>query len=306
MQRFGMFAIIGGAYRQLWADRRDLFLLGYLPVLISALALSLPMALFHDTANAMLGAVYATGRLPPDLPPGRVESMFLAGLAAIAVVVALGIVFAVAWFRRILLPDERSTVAAALRWRRRQWRFLWRCVQLTAITLGVGVIMAIPLTTIVMPAVVPAAIEGGRVAVVMFLLSLIMNLVLAAILIRFTMVLPAAAVDAPCGLGPSWRMTRGHTFALVVIVVAVSVPLWVVQGTFEYGLSAAFAGEYGLSAAFAGATAMVTLPLVFAVVLVQMILGYVGWALGISALALVWKRLAAAPAVPAGNSPAAA
>ncbi|MGE0256831.1 MAG: hypothetical protein AB7N54_19710 [Alphaproteobacteria bacterium] len=277
MQPLQVFATIAAAYRDVWNSRRDLFLLAYLPALAAAFAQLAILGPFIPTLRRVMQA-----RPTPDMAPeamaalqGDLSTAMMVMLAFGLVWISFGVLFAVAWYRRTLLPDERPTVASALAWRGRHWRFLARVVQLGLIALvvvWVGGVLAASIGGAVL-----SAAGGGSAG----LFALLLWMVTALVVMRLAMVFPATAIDVPCNLQRSWRMTRGRAGALFIIVLAAVLPMLALQLTFELNLAIALGPE----------TLYATLPLFFLVALGEQAIAFIGWALLASALSIVWRAL---------------
>ena len=278
MQPLEIFATIGAAYRDVWASRRDLFLLAYVPTLAAAFAQLAILGPYIPTLRRVMQA-----RPTADTDPAAMAALQADLATAMTVMlvyglvwIVCGVIFAVAWYRRTLLQGEQPTVAASLAWRGRHWRFLGRVVQLGLIGMLVIWVGGVLVATIG-GAVLTAAGGGGGAA----LFALVLWMATALVVMRLAMVFPATAIDVPCNLPRSWRMTRGRAGALFIIVLAAVLPMLVLQLTFELNLAIALGPD----------TLYETLPLFFAVSLGQQAIAFIGWALLASALSIVWRTL---------------
>ncbi|MEE8544434.1 MAG: hypothetical protein V3T29_01340, partial [Alphaproteobacteria bacterium] len=147
MHRVPVFKTVLGAYAFVWQARKDF------------VSLALPLVV----AVAIVSVLY--GWLWPPVFPFTLEEFEAAmanrrGGSTPAMIVlavfnwAVYVVFAVAWHRRYLVPAEATTVGAALRWRRRQTRFLLLLILvflIAGLIYGVGIIVALVLATFLVP-----------------------------------------------------------------------------------------------------------------------------------------------------------
>ncbi len=258
------------AFRFVWAERRDFVSLASLPVLVLAL-------LAVVQAIVLPGE---TGDVTPDgaesmevaLAPGQIMTLILnTGVSAF-----LYVAFAVAWHRKILLPAEVSTAATALRWGRRQSRYL-------LLWLMVSVIASAPVAVLVLFATALAGEEG-----LVLLPPVLVGAALATLFIygRIVPLLPAAAIDRPLGVAASWSLTTGNGWRMMGIAFLPLFPVILVQllVAMVFGsLAQAFGVEQSLSTTFVAA-------------LLQYAITYAGVAITISALSFAYIHLTSARA----------
>ena len=117
-------------------------------------------------------------------------------------------VFAVAWHRRYLRPDENPTVREALRWRRRTGRYLAR-----VLTLLFGAAIVSGFLTQLLNMLGPGL--GPLVALV----QLAVMIAVPYWAIRFSLLLPAAAVDAGLKAREGLELSRGIGWQLLLIFI---------------------------------------------------------------------------------------
>ena len=117
-------------------------------------------------------------------------------------------VFAVAWHRRYLRPDENPTVREALRWRGRTARYLGRVL---ALLFGAAIVSGF--VTQLLAMLGPAL--GPLVAVV----QLAVMVAVPYWAVRFSLLLPAVAVDATLKARESWNLSRGIGWQLLLIFI---------------------------------------------------------------------------------------
>ena len=191
-------AVIGAAYRSVFGD--------------SAALLQRTWVWFAIILGASLVSGYIANRL------GEPRVQLVAILASLAGAIALG----VSWSRSVLLGEPTSTFAA-VRFGRREWRYL-----------GIGLVTAIAafgplvlLSTIFLrsPGGVPSggfAAAAVSVGAVLWMLYVVPRLSLAFALV---------AVDAPPGvIGRSWALTRGAWLRILGAIIPAALPFAVIGG----------------------------------------------------------------------------
>ncbi len=156
---------------------------------------------------------------------GQVNPQVAGGAAFLAVILCLVIILfvsswvAVAWHRYVLLEEYPTGFLPALSGRP-VWPYLGRAVLLTLVI----VLLAIPLGMVVGLVAFGMAGEEPSLALVL-LVGVIMGAILTWVWMRLGLVLPAAAVDRPFGMGESWSRTAplsGAIFVAVLIVMALN------------------------------------------------------------------------------------
>ena len=132
-----------------------------------------------------------------------------------ALVTALGIglfdltvlsVFAVAWHRRYLRPDENPTVREALRWRGRTGRYLGRVL---ALVFGAAVVSGF-LSQLL-------ALLGAALGPLVAILQLALMIAVPYWAVRFSLLLPAVAVDDVLRPRQGLELSRGIGWQLLLI-----------------------------------------------------------------------------------------
>ena len=147
----------------------------------------------------------------------------LSGLLFAAISVAVFIMFAVAWHRRYLVPDELTTVRAALRWGWRQTRFL-------LLTIAVGLIAALAYAvSLTVVSLIGGLLLGdqGQTAIgglAFAALVIAAGLLALSIYGRLSMWFPSTAVDHRMSLRACWAFSRGNGWRLALIIVLVTIP----------------------------------------------------------------------------------
>ena len=133
---------------------------------------------------------------------------------------AVWVMFAVAWHRRYLVPNEVTTIRGALRWGRRQTRFL-------LLAIGVGVLSAI----VFLASSSGAFLFGTLFTNVWYALLLaifIAFLPLLLIYARLSLLFPSTSVDHRMSFNECWTNTRGNGWRLALIILPIAALDWVI------------------------------------------------------------------------------
>lgn len=223
------------AFNLLWSNRD-----GFLRTVLIPVAASFALALlaFSVAESNILPLILAADLIPTTL-------------------------FAVSWHRLILLGPQQAMSAPILRWGNRETTYLWRSIVLL---IGILLAMAIPFSFAL--AIAQRSAAGHLVMALVSLAALF-------IMLRFSLVLPAGAVDARYGFAQSWADTAARGFQLMGTVLLVALPSFVALRLVN-GLIA----STGLAAAA---------PLT--VLLLNSVGGYLFLAAMLTVLALVFRRL---------------
>jgi len=139
------------------------------------------------------------------------------------------ILFAVAWFRLVLLGEARAQPRLFSGWKLRHWRSLRYVFAMFGIAMVAGMVATTLLTLVValFYGAEALAAEGG-VGEGFFLLAMLASLIIMIAMLRFSFVFPAAAVDETYGLAMSWRHTKGQALRLFVASLLIAMPFVVV------------------------------------------------------------------------------
>ncbi len=200
------------------------------------------------------------------------------GLVNPAASIAAWVLFAVAWHRSYLVPNEVTTVRAALRWRRRHTRFF-------LLAIGVGVLVAI---VPIVPNIIGASLYGSlfdEAWQMLFLAIFTAYLPMLLIYARLSLLFPSTAVDHRMSFSECWRFTRGNSWRLALIIFLIAAPIWVVTILIRVTIPAIFdllELSESLTAHFAG-------------VFLDEALWFIGIAVAVSALSISYRELMEAP-----------
>lgn len=256
-----VFQTIGLAYRFVWAEGRDFINLALVPMVILA------------TLDTIVGA---------SLPPPSDASSSGGGVAIVGVIfiilvnVVAGVMFAVAWHRKFLVPRESPTFYSAYRWRARHARFLY-----VSITIGL---------LIVFTAIVPTLLGAlfGPVVVLFLAAAVVLGGLVGA---RLSLLLPAIAVDDLMNFNQAWELGQGNSGRILTVFALSAIPVGVVASLIGFLLSSLFGGAPGG-------------PGLFVMAFTNEFFGFVSAALGVTVLSEAYRilrgasRSSGAPPVP--------
>ncbi len=156
-----------------------------------------PMAVIVAT-NAVILAVVGPGMEAMEFNLARFVEITLISLPSSAMYV----LFAVRWHRFYLLEERHGVFTEVFAVR--NWRFL-------------GYVLLLSLAPDVPKWIFGPS--GWPVVIVLYFVFL-----------RFSLVLPSAAVDRPLGLGEAWRKMRGYIVPYVAISILIAIPAGIVSG----------------------------------------------------------------------------
>ena len=194
-----------------WAARDHFLRLAIIPLAVMLMILvPLQRVMFEVMSGARAESI------PEDGGP-----MPMVALLAVCYAAALN-VFAVNWLRQLTLGMSGAP-GVGLSLSGRHFRF-FLLIMATSIGSGIlAVILMLVLSNFGMPGVLAALMAS--------------LLIWAALIVRISPTWIGIALDAPMKLSTAWRRTAGQGFKLLVALIAVEVPLMVVQqvigGVFE-------------------------------------------------------------------------
>ncbi len=140
---------------------------------------------------------------------------------------AMYIVFVVRWHRFFLLDDRESVFSEILA--ARNWRFLSYFLLLNlAPFLPMLIVVNIGFVASIFGADLPPEGMVTGLWVALFIFAWLPAFVLYFVFFRFSLVLPAVAVDRPIGLGESWHRLRGNTRRYKNALTLVAIPTIIV------------------------------------------------------------------------------
>lgn len=198
----------------LWINRPDLFRMIAAPVLA--------LSVVNTAATALIPR--------PETPTTEFQAAATISTALlIGVSFIFYVMFAVAWHRRCLKPEEQTTIWTALRWDKRKSQFTIRSLMIGVILMGVaitvGVFVAILGGSIGIVSTVGTGAEGKTIPAVLGAIGTLVIVVLVLLMnSRLALWLPAAAVDDNLTLSETWVLARGNTWRIFAVVLLASAP----------------------------------------------------------------------------------
>lgn len=141
----------------------------------------------------------------------------------------------VTWHRFILLNEHPTGWVPPFK-----WDLIWAYFVQVLKLLGLGILIGIPVSILFG---LIAAAGGGFAAFV--ITGIFVGLLFTVLIMRWSLILPAAAIAKPLSLRQSFEATKGTAIALIVAVVLVA--------TLQFGLQffAEFLTEFSLLIGFA-------------------------------------------------------
>jgi hypothetical protein len=157
--------------------------------------------------------------------------------------------FAVAWHRRCLRPEEQTTILTALKWDHRKTLFLFRFIVISIVA-AIGVLPVLIVISIILFAVAAAfsagSGDGASVPAHVAALSnafpvIALLIVFAGVMLiqtRLSLLLPATALDQKMTLMEAWAMGRDNTWRLFAIILLSIAPAMVIVTLVQSGVGA--------------------------------------------------------------------
>lgn len=216
--RLPVIATLAAALRFVWEGRQGFWYTAFLPVLVL-------------TALNVLGASMAVP-VDPANPDAGVQAPLFVAVGANLALLALYVMFAVAWHRRWLLPNESVTYGTALKWDARKTRFLVRLFLIAGCAICVMVPIFLVFTLIGL-----GAGPAGTIPPATAISALIVAIAGYMVMGRLMPLLPAAAVDDPLTFRDCWTLTSGVTWRLMVIILLPGIVFGAINLTAELLLS---------------------------------------------------------------------
>ncbi len=196
------------SFRFVFSNLGRFFALGWLPLVID-IAFSMTSGFLTETGSG----------------ESRSLTDWVTYIVLLAAPIAMYVLFAVRWHRFFLL-EERESVFSEI-FAARDWRFIfatrdWRFLGYTTLLFYLPFVLVLIVFVVGFETFFFWALPGiGRLASTETLLLILMGLyALAAatllnILLRFSLVLPATAIDRPLTLGKAWDKMRGNSWRFI-------------------------------------------------------------------------------------------
>ena len=203
------------------------------PAAVRKLPIGATVSEAYGWVFGQLGLVFRAAVFPFTLSLALIVLSFsvpatsiLSGLFLILGLVPYAI-FGVAWHRLTLLGPAVATPPLIPGWARRHWRFLGYLAAVALVSNGVAITvmtLAFGVTGAAANPILNAVVVPGIFVFAIY------------IMMRFSFVFPAIAVDESYGLRHAWAHTKGQGFRLLGAVLLTMVPivllLWVVSTIF--------------------------------------------------------------------------
>jgi len=223
MTKLAVASILTDAVRTVWNERGDFARIAVIPAV--ALAFNV-IALQVYQLSAILDGGMTLPEKPSIADAHALATQLLdenGGFFVIALIfmfLAFVIIcfFACAWHYRILRPKQARTVREALRWDPAKGRFIMMAILLGAIQIAVQ--FGTSLVSGFIGVTILGAAPGLAYAVVPILLVVPYGVAIY-VMLRFAMVLPAAAVGDNLTLQQSWSLTKGNGLALMGLAMLI-------------------------------------------------------------------------------------
>jgi len=202
----------------LWANRPDLVRMIAAPVLALSILHMALATVFKDYAAAKAD--------------GITMLQFFALVVAIALPTVFYVMFAVAWHRRCLRPEEQTTILIALKWDHRKTLFLLRFILISIISLIAALPVLIVSGIVGMTGAGGLAVSGAggptTADLIVQVIKLLLLFVVMLVQVRLSLLLPATALDQKLTLMEAWVIGRGNSWRLLAVLLLSVAPAMVI------------------------------------------------------------------------------
>jgi hypothetical protein len=232
-RKIAFWATVSDSYAFVFGDWGRLFRASIAWVAIGCIIFVLVLALFGPEA---LQRARESGMAHRSY--GQTVSQLLFLLLAVVAYIA----FSVAWHRAVLLGDAHAAPLRALRFRAREFRFLLYLIVITLLSVGVFAgtfVVGLAFTALAVSGQAALSVFHGvphgtiAIAIAAVLVGMI---VLLPFLARFSLGLPAIAVEEPHGVfGRSWHRGWHNGWRLIWGPLICSLPLSIASGVLQVG-----------------------------------------------------------------------
>ena len=216
--RLAVFATVGEAFARTWELR--------IPVLVLAYLIALPWAVgsalglfdsFKELAAVAAGGDHS--QVWQHYPYGAMAIMLIGGLA-------LSVVFAIFWFRYLLLGRPEALKFGLGQFNGMFWRMAGYSAVITLAALFI-MFFAITLVALVGSAltILLGAAGGPQFVAIWAVLMLLAYPLPLAFLARFSLAFVGVALGRTASLGQSWSETRGTTWRLTGAIALAALPV---------------------------------------------------------------------------------
>ena len=203
-------AMVKDAFFYVASERKNFIAMAALPIVGLSIIGTL-LAFFYPDPFIIADPENQTASVNSEILVAYLPAYLLNGI--------LYVMFAVAWHRKWLVGETDITIYSALKWDGRKTKFLGRSIQIIGLSFGVLFILS----------QLMLLISGNG----NFLLSPIgFMLALATLTLtfgRFSLLLPAAAVDDEMNFKSCWHITDGNSWRLGILAILPPIPLAFIQ-----------------------------------------------------------------------------
>ena len=270
--KLAIIPIIVGAFKFCWLHRHQFYYLALPVVTILAIFSTLLTTLSPDNSLQALEFKFL-GEHTFNLNETIIYSYnsypgyFFADLSLFFLIVFFFPLYSVAWHRFYLVPEENLNVLACYYWKKRHSLFLWSNLKIFLLMVPIGGISIL----ITIASVIFAPLVG--VAMIFFV---------AMCYARFSMWLPATALDKQMNFHEAFVLTYGNGARLALILILTGILAGILDG-----IATSLIAHASNSLSAVGSLTQ-TLLKNFALYLIM----YAGMAIGITALSISYQQLA--------------
>jgi hypothetical protein len=205
-------------FQFLWANRPDLVRMIAAPVLA--------LSILHMALATVFKDYVAT------TASGITMLQFFALVVAIALPTVFYVMFAVAWHRRCLRPEEQTTILIALKWDHRKTLFLFRFILISVISLVAALPVLVISGIVGMTGAGGLAVSGAggptTAVLIVQVIKLLLLFVVMLVQVRLSLLLPATALDQKLTLMEAWVIGRGNSWRLLAVLLLSVAPAMVI------------------------------------------------------------------------------
>ena len=269
--KLAIFSIIVEAFKFCWLNRIQFYLLALPAITILAISSTLITNFVSDTSQQafefkLLGEPVVNSKETFRYSFGGSSRRPIAELLLFFSLVAFFTIYSVAWHRFFLVPKEKLNILECYLWRRRHSLFLWSNIKIFLLIIPIGcfALVVTLFSALLAPLFVIAAI---------FFVSVLYA--------RFSMWLPAAALDRSMTLRAAFVLTKGNGGQLAAILILTGI----IGGILD-SIATSLIGYASVSLSTIGVLTQDLLTN-FALYLIM----YAGMAIGITALSMGYQLL---------------
>jgi hypothetical protein len=268
--KLAIFATIGAAFRFCWYHRGQFYSLALPAIVVLSILSTLASSTFLAGTNSTFFFDFFGLQVQSNGKPfGHYSDSPWTVVIELGIFVLMVVVFplySVAWHRLFLLPQEDLTILDCYRWQSRHWSFLWANIKIFLF-------------------IIPMGLLGFLITAASLIFAPIVGIVIVLFVVmcyaRFSMWLPAAALDTKLELADVLEMTKGHGWQLAAILIITGLATGLMDGI-ATGLIAGASGSISVVGNLT--QSLLTNLALFSIM-------YAGMAVGITALSMAYAKL---------------